>query len=144
MTQSNQDKPRLTADFSGSRLEALVEMMFHAAASDGEVGDDELASLLENLQTLSDMKLAADELSATFRKIEAATKAEGRAARLADVRARLESPAIRRAAFELVIHVVSADGVIRTSERELLLEVAEALEIDPDQAANLVRRGSPP
>jgi uncharacterized tellurite resistance protein B-like protein len=49
---------------------------------------------------------------------------------------------MRRAAFELVVHVVAADGVIRTSERELLLEVAEALRIDPDSAADMVRKAA--
>jgi len=33
----------------------------------------------------------------------------------------------------------AADGIIRTSERELILDVADALEIDRDEAADLVR-----
>jgi hypothetical protein len=34
--------------------------------------------------------------------------------------------------------VTTADGIIRTSERELIMATAEALEIDADDAADLV------
>jgi tellurite resistance protein len=39
--------------------------------------------------------------------------------------------------------VTAADGIIRTSERELILETAVALEIDQDEAADLVLKLSP-
>jgi tellurite resistance protein len=56
---------------------------------------------------------------------------------------RLETPALRKVALSLAVQVTAADGIIRTSERELLMEVAEALEIDRDEAADLVMQLSP-
>ena len=43
-------------------------------------------------------------------------------------------------ALSLAIQVTAADGIIRTSERELIMETAEALEIDPGEAADLVKK----
>ena len=44
-----------------------------------------------------------------------------------------------RAPLELANQVMAADGLLRTSERELILEAAEALEIERDTAADMVR-----
>jgi len=45
--------------------------------------------------------------------------------------------------LSLAIQVTAADGIIRTSERELIMDTAEALEIDRDEAADLVIKLSP-
>jgi hypothetical protein len=37
---------------------------------------------------------------------------------------------------------MAADGIIRTSERELILDLAEGLEIDRDRAADMVKKAS--
>ena len=68
---------------------------------------------------------------------------EGRSARLAAVKERLPDAAARKVALSLAIQVTAADGIIRTSERELILETAETLDIDRDEAADLVRDLSP-
>ena len=47
------------------------------------------------------------------------------------------------AATHRFVQVTAADGIIRTSERELILETAETLDIDRDEAADLVRDLSP-
>jgi tellurite resistance protein len=46
-------------------------------------------------------------------------------------------------ALSLAIQVTAADGIIRTSERELIMDTADALEIDRDEAANLVLKLAP-
>ena len=43
----------------------------------------------------------------------------------------------------MAIQVTAADGIIRTSERELIMETADALEVDRDEAADLVRKLAP-
>ena len=65
-------------------------------------------------------------------------EASGREARLSAVKERLPDAGARKVALSLAIQVTAADGIIRTSERELILETADALEIDRDEAANLV------
>ena len=45
----------------------------------------------------------------------------------------------RKAAFGLSVEVTATDGIVRTSEREFLLDLAGALQIDRDEAADLVR-----
>jgi len=69
--------------------------------------------------------------------------ASGREARLSAVKERLPDAGARKVALALAIQVTAADGIIRTSERELIMDTAEALEIDRDEAADLVAKLSP-
>ncbi len=65
--------------------------------------------------------------------------ASGRDARLAAVKARLPDQNARRLALSLAIQITAADGIVRTSERELIMDTAAALDIDGDTAADLVK-----
>lgn len=117
---------------------ALVETMFLAAEADGDVADDELDQLASSIERVTSgaVPLArARDLIATARD---ALARSDRATRLAQVKAALTPPQ-RKHALLLAIQVTVADGKIRTSERELILETAEALDIDGDTAADLVR-----
>ena len=121
-----------------AKLEALVEVMFLAASSDGEFSDVERAHFLRSVESLTDGRISAARLDALVSEYDAALEREGREARLASVKTRLPDAGSRRVALSLAIQVTASDGIIRTSERELILEMAEALEIDRDDAANLV------
>jgi uncharacterized tellurite resistance protein B-like protein len=123
-----------------AKLEALVEVMFLAAAADGEFSDVEKAHFVKSVESLTDGRLPRAKLEALVVEAEAALEREGREARLASVKARLPEANARRVALSLAIQVTAADGIIRTSERELILETAEALDIDRDDAANLVQQ----
>ncbi len=125
--------------FDEPRLEALIETMFLAAFSDGDFGDEERAALVSSVESLTDRAISTATTDALLTRIQAELAASGRPSRLAAVRARLISPGERKTALSLAIRLVAADGIIRTSERELILEVAEALEIDRDEAADLVQ-----
>jgi tellurite resistance protein len=119
-------------------MEAIVELMFLAAFADGEFSDDERRHFMRSVESLTDRQLHPGTLDEIVRRAVAELQVEGRAARIASVRARLPSAAGRKVALSLAIQVVVADGIIRTSERELLNEIADALEIDRDEAADLV------
>ena len=41
--------------------------------------------------------------------------------------------------LSMAIRMLAADGILRTSEREFILEMAETLGIDRDAAADLVK-----
>lgn len=128
---------------SSAKLDALVEMMFLAASADGEFSEVERAHFLHSVESLTDGRLGKTALSALLDRAQADLAASGRAARLLAVKERLPDPGARKVALSLAIEVTAADGIIRTSERELILETADALEIDRDVAADLVLRLSP-
>jgi uncharacterized membrane protein YebE (DUF533 family) len=111
--------------FDEPKLEALIETMFLAAFADGDFG--------------ADRSMSPTTTDALVTRIQVALATSGRAARLAAVKAQLSTSGERKTALALAIRLVAADGIIRTSERELILDVAEALEIDRDGAADLVR-----
>ncbi|HEY5373536.1 MAG TPA: TerB family tellurite resistance protein [Polyangiaceae bacterium] len=123
-----------------AKLEALVEVMFLAAFADGEFSDVEREHFVKSVESLTDGRIAHEKLEALVSEATATLEREGREARLTSVKARLPDAGSRKVALSLVIQVTAADGIIRTSERELILETAEALEIDRDEAANLVSK----
>jgi uncharacterized tellurite resistance protein B-like protein len=128
---------------SSAKLDALVEMMFLAASADGEFSDVERTHFKKSVESLTSGKLAGAALDSLLDKAQKDLAASGREARLAAVKERLPDPGARKVALSLAIEVTAADGIIRTSERELILETAEALEIDRDEAADLVIKLSP-
>lgn len=125
---------------SSAKLDALVEMMFLAASADGDFSEVERAHFLQTVESLTDGRLGKPALSALLDRAKVDLDASGRAARLLAVKERLPDAGARKVALSLAIEVTAADGVIRTSERELILETAEALDIAPGVAADLVAR----
>lgn len=128
---------------SSAKLEALVEMMFLAASADGDFSDVERQHFLQSVESLTDGRLAKPALEGLLDRAKQDLEASGREARLSAVKERLPDPGARKVALSLAIQVTAADGIIRTSERELIMDTAEALEIDRDEAADLVIRLSP-
>lgn len=123
---------------SNAKLDALVEMMFLAASADGDFSDVERAHFLKSVESLTDGRLTKPALEELLVRAKADLEASGRDARLSAVKERLPDPGARKVALSLAIQVTAADGIIRTSERELILETADALQIDRDEAADLV------
>jgi tellurite resistance protein len=128
---------------SSAKLEALVEMMFLAASADGDFSDVERQHFLQSVESLTDGRLSKPALEGLLDRAKKDLEASGREARLSAVKERLPDAGARKVALSLAIQVTAADGIIRTSERELILETAEALEIDREEAADLVIKLSP-
>jgi tellurite resistance protein len=131
--------PSFVKDLDDSKLEALVEMMYLAATADGEFSDEERAEFIKHAEELTVRVASADRLEAIIDRAKQAVESDGREARLDAVKNRLPDPGARRLALSLAIRVTAIDGVIRTSERELIMETAEVLGIDGETAADLVR-----
>jgi tellurite resistance protein len=140
MSAMTDSVPSALAGFDEPKLEALIETMFLAAFADGDFGDEERAHFVKSIESLSDARLGAAKVDALVAKIEKQLAATGREARLADVKARLPDAGARKVALSLAIQIAASDGIIRTSERELILEAAEALGIDRGEAADLVKK----
>ena len=128
---------------SSAKLDALVEMMFLAASADGDFSDVERLHFLQSVESLTDGRLAKAALEGLLDRAKKDLDASGREARLSAVKERLPDAGARKVALALAIQVTAADGIIRTSERELIMDTAEALEIDRDEAADLVIKLSP-
>jgi uncharacterized tellurite resistance protein B-like protein len=136
--------PPSIRDAEAPKLEAIIELMFLAAFADGDFGEEERVHFLGSIESLTDRRVAGETLGELVARIARDLEAQGRTARLASVKERLVDPGSRKAALGMAIQVTAADGIIRTSERELILEAAEALEIDRDEAADLVSSLSSP
>jgi tellurite resistance protein len=121
------------------KLEALVEMMFLAASADGEFSPQERQYFLDSVQSLTNGRFSKDAIDQLLAQAEKDLSASSREARLQSVKQRLPDAWARKIALALAVQMTAADGIIRTSERELIMETAEALEIDSGEAADLVR-----
>jgi tellurite resistance protein len=123
---------------SEAEVAALIEAMFLAAEADGDVGADELGELSSSIERVTSGAVSKQRAQVLVESARAALAGSDRPTRLSAVKAAL-SPAQCKHALLLAIQVTAADGRIRTSERELILETAEALDIDGDTAADLVK-----
>jgi tellurite resistance protein len=130
-------------DLPPPKLEALIEMMFLAASADGDFSDVELGHFNASIESLTSGRVKGAELEELVTKLRTSLEKEGRESRLSSVKERLPDKAARKVALSLAVQVTAADGIIRTSERELILETAEALDIDRDEAADLVSKLAP-
>lgn len=131
--------PAFVRDLNDEKIEALIEMMFLAAAADGELGPEEHRQFVESAENLTSRQITGDKLEALLARAKKDLEASGRDARLAAVKERLPDLGARKLALSLAIQITAADGVVRTSERELIMDTAAALDIDGDSAADLVR-----
>jgi uncharacterized tellurite resistance protein B-like protein len=131
--------PAFVRDLNDEKIEALIEMMFLAAASDGELSDVEHQQFVESAERLTSRTLTGEKLEALLARAKKDLDDSGRDARLAAVKARLPDIDARKLALSLAIQITAADGIVRTSERELIMETAAALDIDGDAAADMVR-----
>lgn len=131
------------------QLEALIEVMYLAADADGELGAEERRELASSIARLSGGSRHGDELTSErlerwLERFARDLSGQGREQRLSVLRERLGGPAVRKAAFGLSVQVSASDGIVRTSEREFLLDLATALDVDRDEAADLVRQMTRP
>ncbi len=131
--------PAFVRDFNDEKIEALIEMMFLAATADGELSAAEHVEFVRGVENLTSRMITGDDLDALLARSKKLLDEAGRPARLAAVKARLPDLSARKLALSMAIQITAADGVVRTSERELILETAEALGIDGSAAADLVR-----
>ncbi len=143
------DPSALFREFDADKLDALVHTMVLAADADGEIGSEERVSMIASVRSLAegaghDGKLTNEHIAELFDKAKQQIARQGRDALITSVKERLADADGRRVALGLAISVSAADGIIRTSERELIMDLAEALEVDRDEAADMVRDISRP
>jgi uncharacterized tellurite resistance protein B-like protein len=131
---------RAVQGLSDAKLDALVEMMFLAASADGHFSEVERQHFLKSVESLTSGRLEKSALEALLSRAEKDFAASGRVQRLNAVNERLPDDGARKVALWLAIQVTAADGIIRTSERELIMETADVLGIERDEAADMVKK----
>lgn len=125
------------------RLSAVVELMYLAASADGEFSEEERAHFQRSVESLTDRKIAGDRFDALIAEIDGRVKDQGRDKRIAELREILASHDLHKVGLAMAIQVMAADGIMRTSERELIIDLADGLGIDHDEAADLVAQIAP-
>jgi uncharacterized tellurite resistance protein B-like protein len=136
-------EPPSLREVDDARLAALVELMFLAANADGEFSGDERKHFRESVESLTDRKVSGETLDRLMETMEKNHAGEGRAARIAHVKEALATAELRRIGLSMAIRVMCVDGIVRTSERELIMDLADGLEISRDTAADLVTQFIP-
>jgi uncharacterized tellurite resistance protein B-like protein len=132
------NSPPSLRDVDEPRLTAFVELMFLAATADGEFSGDERQHFQQSVESLTDRKVRGETLDALMSTIEKNHTGEGRTARIAHVKDALATPELRKIGLSMAIRVMCADGIVRTTERELIMDLADGLDVDRDEAADLV------
>jgi tellurite resistance protein len=131
-------KSELLANLTDPQIDAMVEAMLLAATADGELDETELAQLRHNLLNVDHMWLSHIDLERRIATARQHLTGHTRAERLTALQVVLDKQEQRVAALELAALVMTSDGVIRTSERDLMLEAADALGVDTAIAADIM------
>ncbi len=123
------------------RFEALFEAMYLMVHADGDIAQTELDVLRGAVRGLTDNAFRTthiEKLAATCRERCAE---EGTKARLAAIAPVLkEDPALVEAAFSLAAAVAFADQEIKDAAKELINDLADALDIDGELAESLLNQ----
>lgn len=126
-------------DVNEAKLEALIETMYLAAHADGEFTAAERAHFVSSVQSLTEQRLDGDKLDALLARFQSEYEKSGPEVCLASVKERLGDERTCKLALAMAIQMLAADGMVRTSEREFIFQMADTLGIDRDAAADLVK-----
>ncbi len=135
-------KSDLLTKLTDPQVDAMVEAMLLAASADGELDQAELSQLRKCLLEVDDLWLSHIDLDHRIDLAKTRIAGHERAERLAALKGILQKPEQRVAALELAALVIAADGLLRTSERDLMLEAAEVLGVESSLAADIVAKVS--
>lgn len=133
-------KSDLLAKLSDPQIDAMVEVMLLGASADGELDYAELVQLRKSLMAIDDLWLSHIDLDQRIASAKTRIASQTRAERLAALKSALVEENQSVAALEMAALVMAADGIIRTSERDLMLEAAEALGVDSQVAADIMAK----
>ena len=128
----------ITRELDETKLEALVEVVYLAAFADGEFSETERAHFARSVEQLTEGRLRPPHLNEVVEGLRERLETAGREACVASIRERLTEPNLRWLAVMLAADMTGADGVIHPLEREMLLSLAAALDVDGKEAEGLI------
>jgi len=115
-----------------AEVEAMVELMFFVARADGEFSVAERRAFLETVESLSEGHLDSSDLLELMDRAQAALEVQGMDSRLTDLAAHLPDELAKRLAFGLCTQLALSDGPYQDTERNMLDQIAVALQISPE------------
>jgi uncharacterized tellurite resistance protein B-like protein len=128
---------KVIAALTEPEVDAMVEVMLLAAFADGSIGQAESAIIKQSLLAADELWINHVDLETRMERAKQRMDETSREERLLKLRTMLPWPEQRVVAIKLATRIVAADGVIDSSERELILQAAEALGVRGDIAAEL-------
>jgi tellurite resistance protein len=140
MSDLDQAKKELSEELGSPKVEALVEAMFLAATADGEFAPEEALQFSATIGALTDKKLDPDVVHRLIGQLSLRLKSEGRQARLGSIAQRLPAGKPRETAIILAAAITASDGEVKSSENDLVAELADVLGVDPERAIELVQK----
>jgi tellurite resistance protein len=134
------DEPFAGDPDAKKRFEALFEAMYLMVVVDGEVADAEREVLRGAVRGLTDNSVRTAHIDKLFERMNEQVK-QGVNQRIAAIAPILkEDPALTEAAFSLASAIAFADNEIKDEENDLINNLAEALELDPERAEELLNQ----
>jgi uncharacterized tellurite resistance protein B-like protein len=128
----------LLESLTDPEIDALVEIMLLAACSDGSLDYVEVSVLKKSMRRVDEHWLSHVDLNERIERAKVRIAEESRENRLAKLRTMLPWPEQRLLALKLAARIVTADGQVQPSERELMLQAAEALGVRSELAKELI------
>lgn len=128
----------LLESLTDPEIDALVEIMLLAACSDGSLDYVEVSVLKQSMRRVDEHWLSHVDLNERIERAKGRIAEESREIRLAKLRTMLPWPEQRLLALKLAARIVTADGQVQPSERELMLQAAEALGVRSELAKELI------
>lgn len=129
--------------FEEPRLHALVELLYLAAMADGELGKEELSFFRRRVQAMTDERLDEPEIEKLILRVDEHLHSAGRESLLASLGDRIGPPPLRYSALRMAVDMMMADKVMAPAERELVYQLAAALDLDRSMAEALLQSRVP-
>jgi tellurite resistance protein len=125
-------------ELADDELEALVETMFLVAFSDGSYCEPERARFSNSVSVLTGGRLAGIRFDHVIDKVVLRLAEHGMPACVAALQKRLARPEIRSVALILASDIAAADGVLHPAERRLLIALADAFQMHPEETREVL------
>ncbi|HZO13285.1 MAG TPA: tellurite resistance TerB family protein [Polyangiaceae bacterium] len=124
-------------ELADHELEALVETMYLVAYSDGSYSAPERARFAHCVSKLTDGRMAGAHFDHVVARIVCRLRDDGMEACVRALRDRL-APRLRSVALILASDMAAADGVLHPAERKLLLSLADAFQMHPEETREVL------
>jgi tellurite resistance protein len=136
------DTAPLSRDLARPELEAMFEAMFLAAFADDDFSDAERERFARRVAELSGGFVEGESFDELLAQVTRELFTHGLSQRLSTLAPRLPSENHRLIAFQAAAEVAREDE-LKPSERALLVELGQALELDPEVVTSTIGEQSP-
>ncbi len=136
------DTPPLSRDLARPELEAIFEAMFLAAFADDDFSDAERERFARRVSELSGGFVEGESFDELLAQVTRELFTHGLSQRLSTLAPRLPRENHRLIAFQAAAEVAREDE-LKPSERALLEELAQALELAPELVESVLGEQSP-